>query len=63
MTEQLASLDDLPREYRNAMEAELITPLWPMMRDVLPHDSPKPGAKPACGHTSGSAPFCCAQAN
>jgi gentisate 1,2-dioxygenase len=47
MTEQLASLDDLPREYRNAMEAELITPLWPMMRDVLPHDSPKPVSK-AC---------------
>jgi gentisate 1,2-dioxygenase len=47
MTDQLASLDDLPREYRNAMEAELITPLWPMMRDVLPHDSPKPVSK-AC---------------
>jgi gentisate 1,2-dioxygenase len=35
MTEQLATLDELPGECRNAMEAERITPLWPMMRDVL----------------------------
>ncbi len=42
MAEQLGTLEDLPRDYRDAMTDAGVAPLWPMMRNVLPHDRPQP---------------------
>src|SRR5215211_5787346 len=43
----LGTLEELPLEYRQDLEAARTAPLWPMMRNVLPHDAPKPATK-AC---------------
>ena len=48
MSEQLGTLDELPEDYRTAMSQAGVAPLWPMMRNVLPHDKPNPVTKP--GH-------------
>lgn len=48
MAEVLGTLDELPQEYRDAMTATGVAPLWPMMRNVLPHGAPQPVTKP--GH-------------
>lgn len=50
MSEQLGTLEELPEDYRNDMAAAGVAPLWPMMRNVLPHDAPRPVTKP--GHWS-----------
>jgi gentisate 1,2-dioxygenase len=42
----LGTLEELPAEYRADMEAERIAPLWPQMRNVLPHGQPVPVTKP-----------------
>jgi gentisate 1,2-dioxygenase len=39
---QLGTLEDLPQDYRDSMAKTGVAPLWPMMRDVLPHDIPQP---------------------
>lgn len=36
----LGTLEELPPEYRTALREAHITPLWPMMRNVLPHGRP-----------------------
>jgi len=43
---QLGTLEDLPQDYREAMTAAGVAPLWPMMRNVLPHDAPRPVTRP-----------------
>jgi len=43
---QLGTLDDLPQEYRDALAEAGVAPLWPMMRNVLPHGAPRPATKP-----------------
>lgn len=43
----LGTLEELPVDYREAMEGERVSPLWPMMRNVLPHGEPIPVSKPA----------------
>lgn len=48
MTETLGTLDELPQDYRDQMALAGVAPLWPMMRNVLPHDAPQPVTKP--GH-------------
>lgn len=48
MSGQLGTLEDLPQDYRAAMTAAGVAPLWPMMRNVLPHGAPKPVTQP--GH-------------
>ena len=48
MTEALGTLEELPEDYRAAMTAAGVAPLWPMMRNVLPHDAPNPVTRP--GH-------------
>lgn len=48
MGEQLGTLEDLPQDYRDAMTQAGVAPLWPMMRNVLPHGAPNPVTKP--GH-------------
>ncbi len=45
---QLGTLDELPQDYRDAMTAAGVAPLWPMMRNVLPHGQPNPVTQP--GH-------------
>ncbi|WP_343116056.1 cupin domain-containing protein [Ostreiculturibacter nitratireducens] len=46
MAETLGTLEELPLDYREAMTAAGVAPLWPMMRNVLPHGAPKPVTKP-----------------
>lgn len=45
MSQQLGTLEDLPEDYRTAMTEAGVAPLWPMMRNVLPHDAPNPVTK------------------
>ena len=42
MAEQLGTLEELPQDYRAAMTGAGVAPLWPMMRNVLPHNRPQP---------------------
>ncbi len=42
MGERLGTLEDLPRDYRDQMADAGVAPLWPMMRNVLPHGAPSP---------------------
>ena len=43
----LGALDELPADYRAAMEAKNLVPLWPSMRGFLPHGTPRAQARPA----------------
>ena len=40
MSTQLGTLEELPTDYREAMDGARVSPLWPMMRNVLPHGQP-----------------------
>lgn len=42
MTESLGRLEDLPEDYRSSLTEAGVAPLWPMMRNVLPHGAPSP---------------------
>lgn len=42
MGEILGRLEDLPEDYRDQLAAAGVAPLWPMMRNVLPHGAPVP---------------------
>lgn len=46
MAETLGTLEDLPEDYRADMTAAGVAPLWPMMRNVLPHGAPHPVTQP-----------------
>ena len=48
MSQQLGTLEELPEAYRDALAKAGVAPLWPMMRNVLPHDAPQSLTKP--GH-------------
>lgn len=48
MRTALGTLDELPQDFKDAMGNAGVSPLWPMMRNVLPHDIPQPITKP--GH-------------
>ena len=48
MSEQLGTLEELPQDYRDDMTRAGVAPLWPMMRNVLPHGAPNPVTRP--GH-------------
>ena len=50
MGEVLGTLEELPQAYRDEMSAAGVAPLWPMMRNVLPHGAPKP--QTAAGYCS-----------
>ena len=41
----LGTLADLPQDYRDAMARAGVAPLWPQMRNVLPHHAPVPVTK------------------
>lgn len=40
MAQSLGTLEELPQDYREALSAASVAPLWPMMRNVLPHGRP-----------------------
>ncbi len=42
MSTQLGTMEELPQSYRDAMAAASVGPLWPQMRNALPHGAPKP---------------------
>ncbi len=42
MSTGLGTLEELPRDYRDAMASAGVGPLWPQMRNALPHDAPHP---------------------
>lgn len=46
MSEPLGTLEDLPQDYRDDMARAGVAPLWPMMRNVLPHGGPNPVTRP-----------------
>ncbi|MGH1368623.1 MAG: cupin domain-containing protein [Maritimibacter sp.] len=45
---QLGTMEELPEDYRADLLAAGVAPLWPMMRNVLPHGAPQSVTKP--GH-------------
>lgn len=45
---KLGTLEDLPLDYREALQRAGVAPLWPMMRTVLPHGAPVPVTKVHC---------------
>ncbi len=49
-TQALGRLEDLPENYRADMTAAGVAPLWPMMRNLLPHGAPNPVSE--VGHWS-----------
>jgi gentisate 1,2-dioxygenase len=42
MSPRLGTLEELPQDYRDAMTRAGVGPLWPQMRNALPHDAPQP---------------------
>ena len=50
MSPTLGTLDELPQDYRDAMAAQGVAPLWPMMRNLLPHKQPNSISKPGIWH-------------
>ena len=48
MAPKLGTLEELPQDYRDALSEAGVAPLWPMLRNVLPHDAPRPVTRP--GH-------------
>ncbi|MCC7346129.1 MAG: cupin domain-containing protein [Variibacter sp.] len=47
MSTALGTLEELPADYRQDMEAQQVSPLWPLIRNTLPQGEPKPVTK-AC---------------
>ena len=48
MSAELGTLEELPRDYRDAMSLAGVAPLWPMMRNLLPHGRPHATSKSHC---------------
>lgn len=46
--QQLGTLEDLPLEYREALSAQNLVPLWPSLRAVLPPGKPALRTRPTC---------------
>ncbi len=42
MTTQLGTLEELPKDYRDDLNRARVGPLWPQMRNALPHNAPEP---------------------
>ena len=47
MITNLGTMEELPLDYREAVQNANTTPLWPLMRKALPHDAPQPQSR-AC---------------
>ena len=46
--QELGRLEDLPEDYRSALTAHNLVPLWPSLRAVLPPGKPTPRTRPIC---------------
>jgi gentisate 1,2-dioxygenase len=46
--QELGRLEDLPQDYRDALTAQNLVPLWPSLRSVLPPGKPIPRTQPTC---------------
>ncbi len=46
--QELGRLEDLPQDYRDALSAQNLVPLWPSLRAVLPPGKPIPRTQPTC---------------
>ena len=46
--QELGRLEDLPEDYRAALTAQNLVPLWPSLRAVLPPGKPLPRTRPTC---------------
>lgn len=46
MSQELGRLEDLPDDYRAALTAQNLVPLWPSLRAVLPPNKPRPNTRP-----------------
>lgn len=46
----LATIDELPVDYRNGLTEKNLVPLWPLMRSALPHDKPERRTRPVVWH-------------
>jgi gentisate 1,2-dioxygenase len=46
MSTTLGTLEELPEAYRDALSRQSVLPLWPMMRNLLPHGRPNPQTRP-----------------
>ena len=44
---ELAGLEELPEEYQDSLSLAGVTPLWPLMRQLLPQGAPSPICLPA----------------
>ncbi len=44
--QELGRLQDLPQDYRNALERHNLVPLWPSLRSVMPPHVPRPRTQP-----------------
>ena len=44
----LARLEDLPADYREALTRQNLVPLWPNLRGVLPPAKPRPKTRATC---------------
>jgi len=53
---QLGTLEDLPLEYREALTAQNLVPLWPSLRAALPHGIPSRRTRPVAWHYSNIRP-------
>lgn len=42
---ELGRLEDLPQDYRSALTAQNLVPLWPSLRGVLPPGKPRPNTR------------------
>jgi gentisate 1,2-dioxygenase len=49
---ELGTLEELPQDYREAMMRENVGPLWPQLRNALPHGAPKAVTQPNLWHYS-----------
>ena len=45
---ELGRLEDLPQDYREALTAHNLVPLWPSLRAVLPPGKPQPRTRATC---------------
>ena len=46
--QELGRLEDLPEDYRAALTAQNLVPLWPSLRAVLPPGKPLPRTRSTC---------------
>ena len=46
MSHSLGTLEELPKDYIQALSGLSVAPLWPSLRAVLPHDAPNRATKP-----------------